>query len=152
MENNFKLKSLVILVLVGFIIFVVYLSSQSVSNDPVVVMRPLNYPEGTTISLYKNIPPNFIDGIVLEDKKLETSQVVASNGKSQYNLSYVSQTQIAELVNMYKKSLSEKGWRISLKNHSPKVSAMSISKEENELFITFVQVEKGTNVTFQYEK
>ncbi|MEK7190454.1 MAG: hypothetical protein AAB661_01675 [Patescibacteria group bacterium] len=157
MQNNFKSKCSLAVVFILIIIGLFYLLNSKTpffSAAPTKVFAPENYPAGTTVSLYKNTPPGFPREIISENKELNYSGTVqAPDGGTQITVSYISDKNIPELVKMYKISLPKNGWTISESAVEDKVATISAFKTIERLIITTATAEdKGTMVTFQYEK
>lgn len=152
MQSENKSKFFWVLGLVAVIIIIVF--GLKKANSPYQVLTPENYPPGTTVSLYKGIPPGFPKGVILEKNEITHSDVVAStDGKKQMTVSYTSSKAMAEVVKLYKMSLYKDEWKLVVNATSEKVATIIATKEVEKIIITMVPAtEGGTTLTFQYEK
>lgn len=143
---------MVIIILVC--LFFVYLSySVFLKEKPYKVLTPDVYEEGTTVSLYKNVPPEFPKNVIAEEKVLNYSGTVSSpNGKKQITVSYVSDKTMSNLVTLYSEFLPKNNWELIARSVYEKVSIIQISKNERNIMLTIAPIKDGeTMVTFQYE-
>ena len=124
------------------------------SNTPYLTLSPTNYPEGTAINLYKNVPPGFPPSLILENKTLDYSGVLeGSDGKKQITVSYISDKSMSGIMDMYLSALPKDGWSISDNLRSEKASIIQASKVGESLIITVAPVKDvEVMVTFQYEQ
>jgi hypothetical protein len=152
MENNSKLKLYVFVGLFIIIIGVIYLTY--LSSKPKVVFTPDNYPVGTVISLYERVPPMFPREIILEDKELKYSGVVAKpDGKEQITVSYVSDKEAEDLVYLYNNTLKKEGWDVRVKDLRHSNYLLTSTKAEDTVMLTIsLNRESKPLLTFQYEK
>lgn len=147
-KRNITILFLVVLVLGGlYFVFTKY------EKKPYKIVTPDNYEAGTTVSLYKNIPPTFPTNIILEGKTLNYAGTVQGpDGKQKISVSYISNKSLEELSAMYSPSLEKVGWQISNKSESRLSISILAKKGENKLIVTAGQVKPGeVMVTFQYE-
>ncbi|MEK9179322.1 MAG: hypothetical protein AAB893_02535 [Patescibacteria group bacterium] len=150
-KSKYVLVVGIILILAGLFYF---FNLKNSKVAPYQVLSPEGYEIGTTVSLYKNTPPGFPREIISENKELNYSGTVqAPDGGTQITVSYISDKNIPELVKMYKISLPKNGWTISESAVDDKVATISAFKTIERIIITTATAEdKGTMVTFQYEK
>src|SRR3990167_791870 len=156
MEGHSKLKYfLSFLVAVGVLTLLsfVYQKYQITQEKPYKILTPQSYATGTTVSLYKNTPPDFPKEVVLEDKILDYSGAVTSpQGKTQITVSYVTDKSMQEVVDMYLGSLPGVGWKVAEKSVYIKVSIIKAFKGTQNILMSIAPLEgRGTIVTFQYE-
>jgi hypothetical protein len=159
MENKSKTFLIlgVVLVIGGLFYFFYF---KNLNSTPYQVLTPDSYDLGTTVSLYKNTPPNFPAEVILENKALSYSgTVTAPDGKTQTKVSYQSEKNISDILTMYKDSLPKSGWSVSVNSVSPNVAIFLASKGSESVLITIVTTKQigtakdmGALVTFQYEK
>ncbi len=139
-------------VLIIFIGLIYFFSLGRPSAKP---LQVFTRPDGTTVSTYKNAPPGFPEEIILENKDLKSSAIIVNAaGKTQINVSYVSDRGVSALVDLYKNSLMSKGWKISANALNPKAGTVLAIKNPDSVLVTIVPqlLNQGTMVTFQYEK
>jgi len=155
MQNIFKSKySLVFSIIILIVVFVYLFKTNNPYTSPTQVLTPESYPEGTTVELWNNIPPEFPQGIILENKEIEHADVVTSlEGKKQITVSYTSEKSMSELAEMYMASIEKSEWALGANNVSPKVATILSTKGVEMMIITILPKEGGgTVVAFQYEK
>lgn len=155
MQNAYKSKYFLVFSLVLIILLAVYLFNlKNPKNTPTQVLTPDSYESGTTVSLYKDVPPGFPEGVVLENKELNYSGTVASkDGREQITVSYFSSLGMSEAVELYKSSLGGKGWKVAVQSQSKTATVTLAVMKNEEIVVTFAPTpEKGLLVTFQYEK
>jgi hypothetical protein len=154
MQNIFKSKySLGLSFLIVIILFIYLFKTNNPYTTPTDTFTPENYPAGTTVELWENIPPEFPTGLILENKKIEHADVVSTaEGKTQMTVSYFSEKGMIELADMYKASLIAGGWKIEGNYASEKAATMLATKEAESLVVTIAPKESITTVTFLYNK
>ncbi len=152
MQNNLKLKLSVAIGLLVIIIGIFYLSRMSIK--PKAVFTPENYPTGTTVSLYDQVPPVFPADIILEDKELKYSGTVSTpGGKTQTTVSYISDKKAEDLVYLYKNFLSKDGWAVDVKDLRHSNYILNLSKDDEAVLLTIsLTRDLKPLLTFQYTK
>ena len=153
-QKRLNKKMLLMSISVLIIVLAVFIFVWAMRSKPYQVLTPNVYPEGTTISLYKNIPAGFPNDVILEDKTLDYSGTVQNpDGKKQTTVSYISDKNMSEITEMYASSLVENSWKISNSSKFEKVSIIQATKNTENLTITIAPIKDAkTMVTFQYEK
>lgn len=152
MEGHSKLKYFFITLLVFLVLVVVYFLYQTNTVKPYKILVPQSYPEGTTISLYKNIPPDFPGEIILEDKVLDYSGTTAiPNGLKQTTVSYISEKTIGDVMKMYLDYFPTIDWKIKARSDSQNSAIIQVVKENRSVLVMVDKIDKQTKVTFQYE-
>ncbi|HEY4508779.1 MAG TPA: hypothetical protein VJC13_00650 [Candidatus Paceibacterota bacterium] len=157
MEGHSKLKYfLSFLVAVGVLTLLafVYQKYQITQEKPYKILTPQSYATGTTVSLYKNTPPDFPKEVLLEDKILDYSGTVTSpQGKTQITVSYVTDKSMQDIVDMYTIHLPALGWAITQKSIYEKVSIIKATKNQQNILMSIAPLKMGeVMVTFQYEQ
>ncbi len=152
MQDAFKYFVYLILFLI-FICGLVFLFKNSFSQEVQVVDSPEGFEEGTKLSIYDQVPPNFPKELILEEGITTThaSLLNLPDGRNQIKVSYISGKSLRELADMYKFSLIRNGWN-PVVNPGDDVVVVSAAREEDKFTATFVRGSGGTSVTFQYEK
>jgi hypothetical protein len=156
-QNNSKkvLSSVFLFVLLVVILFAGYFYySYYKKYNSFVVVTPKNYPAGTKISIYKNVPPGFPTSLILENKPLKYSDmVVTSDNKKQMTVAYVSDTGLLQLAGMYSIFLAGTGWKIEDNKINKNNAIIKATLNQQNVLVTVSPVETaGTMVTFQYEQ
>jgi len=154
-QTTLRYSFVIIIVLVLLSLGFIYVFSVKIGGEkPYQVLTPEVYEKGTTVSLYKNIPPDFPREVVLEDKTLDYSGTVTSpQGKTQITVSYVTDKSMQDVVDVYLGSLPGVGWKVVEKSVYIKVSIIKAIKGTQSILISIAPLEgRGTKVTFQYEK
>ena len=153
MENSNKYKIVYIIIAVLVILGFIYFNYNSFLNGPEVVI-PGNYPVGTRISLYDNLPPEFPEELILENNELNYSGTISlPGGITKTTVSYFSDKTLSELVVMYEGALKDNGWSILKKSSSISTGAFQAEMENQKLILTIAPSKgKGMIITFQYEK
>jgi hypothetical protein len=155
MQNIFKSKySLGLFFLIVIILLVFLFKSNKSINNPTQVLAPDGYPEGTTVELWENVPPDFPKEVIIENKKIDHADVVNSkDGKKQITISYTSDKAMPDLAGMYIASFENSGWKMMSNNISPLVATVFVTRNAEKLIITIVPaLGAGSTATFQYEK
>jgi hypothetical protein len=136
-----------------FILGLAFIFKDSSSNEVKVVQDPEGFEEGTKLSTYDQVPPNFPKELILEEGITTThaSLLNLPDGRNQIKVSYISGKSLRELADMYKFSLIRNGWN-PVVNPGDDVVVISAAREEDKFTATFVRGSGGTSVTFQYEK
>ena len=157
-SKYFLVFGVVLTVAVAFYLFGLDRPNQT----PYKVLAPDSYDLGTTVSLYKAVPPGFPADIILENKVLTDSSVVTSRqGVTQTKVSYKSRKNVADALALYKEVLPTKGWSISAASASAStnVATFTASKGTDRVLVTIAVIkqvgtakEVGALVTFQYDK
>ncbi len=152
MQNKSKYSWVIGIILI--IIALIYLFNlKKEISEPVEVVSPEGYEEGTTLTMYEGLPPSFPRELLLEKKKLEFSNVlVLPSGKTQIHFSYKTDKNMMQVFDLYKYDLIGKQWKLITDANNPKVATISGSKETEKLIITIIAEEAGSSVTFQHEK
>ena len=153
-QTTLRYSFIIIIILVLLSLGFIYVFSSKIAGEkPYQVLTPEVYEKGTTVSLYKNIPPDFPKEVVLEDKILDYSGAVTSpQGKTQITVSYVTDKSMQEVVDMYLGSLPGVGWKVAEKSVYIKVSIIKAFKGTQNILMSIAPLEgRGTIVTFQYE-
>ena len=180
MDYSYKVKYLVIVGILAAVF--IYLGvSRNYINIPGItsvkpyktVKPPAGYVSGTTFSLYEEAPPGFPKDVILEDKTLKHSVLVASprdkvsmhqtlasttrNGviKESIKLSYISDKDLLSVATMYRDALPKIDWVLKMQDISKELSIIQLIRGEEMLIITFTPTVTGdtsdTELTFQYE-
>ena len=152
-EKHHKLHPLSTIIILVVLAGVIYFLNVKFST-PYKTLTPENYPPGTQINLYKNIPPGFPRELILESRPLTYSgTVITPEGRTRMTVSYVSTLKMSEILNLYRKTLSGRGWTITIKPASLQLSIIRAVKGEESAMITVAFTKNQGNVlTFQYEK
>jgi hypothetical protein len=153
MQSEQKSKLLGFFGLVVVVIIIILLVSKN-SNSPYQVLTPEHYPPGTTVSLYKGVPPEFPKEVILENKEITKGDTVSlADGKKQVTISYISEKSVEEAAALYIASFENSAWKMVSNNTNPKVSTVHVTRNTERLIITIVPNQGvGAEVTFQYEK
>ncbi len=146
-------KSILFGALILLIALVVFMFFQAKQEKPYEVLTPVVYPEGTTVSLYKNAPSGFPSDLILEDVVLDYSGVIQnSDGDKQITVSYISDKDMPTIAEEYSSKLEGSGWEILNSSVFEKVSIFQAMKNSANLTITIAPIKNTkTMVTFQYE-
>jgi len=154
MTNHSKLRYVVgllfLLVLVGIYYLVVYFSGEK----PYKVLTPDVYPEGTTVSLYKDVPKSFPKEFILANTTLDYSgELKTPNGKTQTTASFVSNENILYITNSYRASLSNENWSVSVESLTGNAAILKATKNNEVVIVSIVPISPTTTlITIQYEK
>lgn len=154
-QTTLRYSFIIIIVLVLLSLGFIYVFSSKIAGEkPYQVLTPEVYEKGTTVSLYKDTPPDFPKEVVLEDKTLDYSGAVTSpQGKTQITVSYVTDKSMQDVVALYSDFLPTVGWSITEKSVYIKVSIIKAFKGTQNVLMSIAPLEgRGTIVTFQYEK
>lgn len=157
MEKISKSKYFLVFSFILIIAVLFYLFNLQKPEPPYQVLTPESYQPGTTVSLYKDVPPGFPGEVVLEDNPLNSSTVVTGTGKTQMKVSYESAQKVAELLPIYEETLLQKGWTVFINSSSAKAATLVVTKDGKNVLITIADSKQaGTSfkslVTFQYDK
>ncbi len=160
MENNsnskFKYFVVASLIIVLVIISAFLFGSHylDLGAKPTQVLDSTFYPEGTTIELWAQIPPDFPKELILENNQITHADVVNLAGnKKQITVTYTSKTDVSALAQRYLASIENSDWMLGVNNINPAVSTILAKRESETLIITLIPKVGGeTEVTFQYEK
>ncbi|OHB00158.1 MAG: hypothetical protein A3H52_00250 [Candidatus Zambryskibacteria bacterium RIFCSPLOWO2_02_FULL_39_26] len=153
MSNLYKSKLVYLVIFIIIVSTFAYFNYDSFINGPEVII-PGNYPVGTRISLYKDLPPDFPVELILENASLNYSGTVAVPGdKTKTTVSYVSSKSLKDLAVMYENVLKTNDWNISKKTVSQTIAVFLAGKTNQKIILTISSLkDKGVMVTFQYEK
>ena len=151
--NKNKLLPLSILIVLVVIGGLVYLFGFKITA-PYKILAPDSYPKGTSVFLYNELPPGFPSEVILEGKPLNSSGTVATpNQKSKTTVSYISDETLTELMDMYKKNFTDKGWTIISNTVTKKTVVFQVQKGGKNLVLTLATLgDTQIMLTFQYEK
>lgn len=155
MENKHKFAYIFIIIIVLLLAGAVYLvMKERAYVPPEVILTPEVYPEGTTVSLYKEAPSIFPEEVILENKTLDYSgEVTTPEGKTQVSVSYVSDKTLQAVVDVYVGALPNVGWTITEKTVYTKVALIKATKGNEKILLSIAPLKEGeTKVTFQFEK
>jgi len=155
MNSHSKLKYIFIVLVVLVLIGVVYVLQMTKKPEvPYEVSTPAGYPLGTTVSLYKNVPPGFPEEVLLENEKLNYSgSVDFEQGKSRsMSVSYLSNKSMKDVFDLYTSSLPKLEWNVNVEVGSEKVVVIRAVKGIQSVLITVSPLDNNIMVTFQYEK
>jgi len=132
----------------------VFFYTRDSSEEPYQVLTSSVYEKGTKVDLYRDLPPDFPQEIVLEDKVLDYSgSVINPQGKTQTTVSYISDKRSQNIVDIYIKYLPDVGWTVVEKISYPNVSIIRAEKGGDKVIVSIAPVNgSGVMVTFQYEK
>lgn len=152
MQNNSQSKYALVAVAVLILIALVFFLKNP--QDTPYKALPSNNETDTTVSLYKNAPPNFPMEVILENKTLDYSgEVKTAQGKTQTTVSYISDKNMQDVVAMYTDSLPKIGWEAKVLSNSANVAIISAAKTDQKIILTISPLKaKGVMVTFQYDK
>ena len=156
MNHHSKLKYLLLLFVLVLVVFI-YLFYTKIQNEkPSEILNPSSYEVGTKISLYKNAPPGFPTEILSQNTTLDYSgEVTNPSGKIQTTVSYISNSSMQDIVDIYSISLPQNEWNISLKliTASTNVAIIKASKDSRSILITIAPLKaEEMMVTIQYER
>jgi hypothetical protein len=154
MENNYNTKhslAIGVIVVLAFFGVLYYLNRPA---QPYKVLTPDNYPEGTQISLYKNTPPTFPKGVIMEQTLPNYSGVVTTKeGKTQMTVSFNSDKKVEDILAGYKDTLAKEGWRVSVQDLRHSNYVLTMLKGGDAVVLTIsLNRELRPLLTFQYEK
>ncbi|HEY4505258.1 MAG TPA: hypothetical protein VJG67_01005 [Candidatus Paceibacterota bacterium] len=155
MNSHSKLKYLFIVLVVLVLIGVVYVLQMTKKPEaPYEVSTPSVYPLGTTVSLYRNVPPGFPEEVLLEDERLSYSgSIDFEQGKSRsMSVSYISNKSMKDVFDLYTSSLPKLGWNVNVEVGSEKVVVIRAVKGIQSVLISISPLDNNLMVTFQYEK
>lgn len=129
----------------------VFISNKS--SEPVQVLSPDNYEQGTTISLYEKLPPSFPKELILGNLDFKKASVLSlPSGKTQTSLVYTSKENGTRISEIYKFELIKQGWAVVSDVPNERLSTVTANKDEQLLIVTAVKEGDNTLITFQYEK
>jgi len=144
MINNTILRYFYIVLIILIVLLLgVFFYTRDSSEEPYQVLTSSVYEKGTKVDLYRDLPPDFPQEIVLEDKVLDYSgSVINPQGKTQTTVS-----------DIYIKYLPDVGWTVVEKISYPNVSIIRAEKGGDKVIVSIAPVNgSGVMVTFQYEK
>lgn len=150
-----KVKYILIAVIIGLAAVAGWLFLPKIFQEkPYQVLAPESYATGTTLALFKNIPPDFPSNIVAENKELDyAGTLTTAEGKSQITVSYKSEKSVADLAALYKERLADKNWSVLADSVQPLAAVIEAQRSERKVTVTMGMIKEGeTLVTFQYEK
>jgi len=153
-QSILKYSIIIVIVLVLLSLGFIYIFSVKISKEtPYQTLSPKAYEQGTVVDLYKNTPPGFPKEVVLENKTLSYSGTVTTpQGKTQTTVSYKTEQNMQNLVDIYTTSLPSVGWEIAEKSVYEKVSIIKAVKGEQSILLSIAPLKEGElMVTFQYE-
>lgn len=152
-EMNSKSPLLLIILLIIFGGIIYWLLNSKKTSQPVQVLSPDNYEEGTTVSLYEKIPPEFPKDLILGNLDFKKSTVLRlPSGKINIKAYYESNEGVNLISDRYKFKLLETGWKVVANVEGDRLSNVTASKDGQVLIVTSVKEENNTLITFQYEK
>ncbi|OGI82084.1 hypothetical protein A3I95_02085 [Candidatus Nomurabacteria bacterium RIFCSPLOWO2_02_FULL_44_12] len=151
-DTGHKLNPLYVLIVVVVLGGLAYLLIVFKINTPYQVITPDNYPEGAKISLYQGLPPGFPSDVILEDKELDYSgSVKSADGRTRTTVSYISDSTLSNLVEIYQTSLRANGWEVSVLASSPKMAIIKVLKGQKQVLISLAPLQDKVMLTFRYE-
>lgn len=122
---------------------------------PYSVISPDSYDDGTTVSLYKDLPPDFPQSLILEQVDLDYSGAVKMpDGKVKNTVSYISNKKSDEIGDMYRSSFPKDGWDFVRSDRNPGlVYIVEAAKDDESLIVTAAYLDDfRTMVTLQHDK
>lgn len=151
MNSKSPLLLIILLIILCGIGYWVFISNKSA--EPVQVLSPDNYEQGTTISLYEKLPPSFPKELILGNLDFKKASVLnLPSGKTQTSLVYISKENSTRISEIYKFELIKQGWAVVSDVPNERLSTVTANKDGQLLIVTAVKEGDSTLITFQYEK
>ncbi len=140
---------ILLLALAGFVYF-----SYTNKQQPYEVISPEGYDAGTTLSLYKNVPPSFPEEFVLSNTKVDYSgKIETPEGRTEMTVSLTSLQKLLDIINVYRSSLPAEGWTVSVKSATQQLGILEAVKGEKVVLVTVTPLNAIQRlITLQYEK
>jgi len=154
MTNHSKLRYVVGLLFLLIVVVLYYLLNNYSGEKPYEVLTPDVYPEGTTVSLYKDVPKFFPKEFILANTTLDYSgKLETPNGKTQTTVSFVSNENILYIANSYRASLSKENWSVFIESLTENAGILRATKNSEVVIVSIVPISPTTTlITIQYEK
>ncbi len=152
MEKNHWLRYVVAIFIIIVLALITYFAFQK--SRPYAVLTPESYPEGTKVALYKQVPTNFPNEVLVEKKTLKYAGVLTNtSGKVDTNISYESDLTLDIAMSLYKTKLATLGWQVLDRSTNFKTGLLVAEKDTRNVMITFAPLkESKTLITFQYQQ
>jgi len=153
MISNFKLRYIfrgIVLLVLLFSLY--YLVGYLRREKPYEVLTPEVYEKGTTVSLYKNVPPSFPQEFMLLNSKIDYSgETKSSNGTTQTQVALISNDSVLNIINYYKTYLPEEDWLVSVETLKESIGVIRATKDNRSIIVSVITIDPTeTMVTIQY--